>query len=295
MQWLTHQPGGPRPRWWEVRIDESKCVASGNCVAVCPMGAIHVAGRTALINQDECVECGACIRFATSEDAPAWLIRLVRRLLALLRLRYDQPVDLCPTGALYEPPLQWPRTLRAEFSDPLAVHSSTGVSGRGTEEIKTNDATDRLPPGRAGVLVEFGRPGVGCRFRDVQKITMALAGMEGVEFEEKNPVTSLMVDVSTGKLDPAVLDEKFLSCILETLMPLERIPQVLETIKGLAPELDTVVSLVVNGRCGPDGEIMYEDMVKQAGFTMRPNGKTNLGLARMIEPLEEEAGVTAAL
>ena len=268
-------------------VISSKCVGTGNCVAACPMGAIRVAGGKAHINQDECVECGVCIRFATAEGTPAWLVRNTRRFLSLFNLRYDQPIDICPTGALYQPPLQWPRNLRSEFSDPVAVHPSTGGTGRGTEEIKTNDATNRLPPGRVGVLVEFGRPGIGCRFRDVQKVTMALAGFPELEFEAKNPVTTLIMDVSTGELDPTVLDEKFLSCILETLMPLEQLPDVLETIKRVIPELDTVVSLVVNGRCGPGGEIVYEKLVQEAGFTMRPNGKTNLGLARMIEPQEE--------
>jgi hypothetical protein len=37
---------------------------------------------------------------------------------------------------------------------------------------------------------------------------------------------------------------------------------------------------------------MYEDLVAEAGFTMRPNGKTNLGMARMIEP-KETTQVTA--
>ncbi|MEE8442614.1 MAG: 4Fe-4S binding protein [Dehalococcoidia bacterium] len=270
-------------------VENSKCVGCGNCVAVCPMGAIHVADRLAHINQDECVECGSCLRFVTSEDAPAWLVRLVRGFFSFLNVRYDQPIDLCPAGALYESDLEWPRTLRAEFSNTLVVHPSTGGGGRGTEEIKTNDATNRLPPGRAGVLVEFGRPGVGCRFHEVQKVTRVMARIEDLSFEPKNPVTALMKDTSTGDLDPDVLNEKFLSCILEMLMPLTRVAEALETVKQVAPELDTVISLVVNGRCGPDGEIPYEEMVKQAGFTMRPNGKTNLGLARRTDPQKEPA------
>ncbi len=214
-----------------MQVDNAKCVGCGNCVAVCPMGAIHVETRLAHINQDECVECGACIRFVTSEAALPWLVRTTRRLLSFLNVRYDQPIDLCPTGALYRDDLQWPRTLRAEFSDPLIPHPSTGGTGRGTEEIKTNDATNRLPPGRAGVLVEFGRPGIGCRFREVQKVTRAMARIQDLTFEVKNPVTAVMKDTSTGKLDPTVLDEKFLSCILEALMPMERVPDALEAIK----------------------------------------------------------------
>ncbi len=270
-------------------VDRSKCVGSGNCVAVCPMGAIRVEQDRAFINQDECVECGACIRFVSSEDAPTWLVRSARKLVGFFNLKYDHPLDVCPTGALYWPEFEWPRSIRAQFSDPVSVHPSTGVTGRGTEEIKTNDATNRIPPGTAGVLVEFGRPGVGCRFTEVQKVTRALAGVDDLAFEQSNPVTVLMNDQSTGDLDSTVLNEKFLSCILETMMPLERVPDVLEIIQGIAPELDTVISIDINARCGPDGEVPYEAIVHEADFTMRPNGKTNLGLARHIEPQEEVA------
>jgi hypothetical protein len=75
-------------------------------------------------------------------------------------------------------------------------------------------------------------------------------------------------------------------------MPLDRVPETLGAIRRVAPELDTVISLDINGRCGPNGEVMYEDLVAEAGFTMRPNGKTNLGMARMIEP-KETTQVTA--
>ena len=42
-------------------INQTKCVACGNCVAICPMGAIYVdqSKNRALINDDACVECGA--------------------------------------------------------------------------------------------------------------------------------------------------------------------------------------------------------------------------------------------
>ncbi|MDR1181868.1 MAG: 4Fe-4S binding protein [Bacteroidales bacterium] len=40
-------------------IDPDKCVACGNCMGECPVGAI-LEGDTYSINADECVECGAC-------------------------------------------------------------------------------------------------------------------------------------------------------------------------------------------------------------------------------------------
>ena len=44
-----------------MRINQSKCVACGNCTYVCPMGAIYVdpQGKRATVNRDECVECYA--------------------------------------------------------------------------------------------------------------------------------------------------------------------------------------------------------------------------------------------
>ncbi|HUV55530.1 MAG TPA: hypothetical protein VMW03_10050 [Candidatus Krumholzibacteriaceae bacterium] len=106
------------------------------------------------------------------------MVRAVRKVLSLLHLQYLAPVDVCPTGALTPPELTWPRSLRAAFSDPTVVHPGTGVGGRGTEEIKTNDVTGRLRRGEAGIVVELGRPGTGARLRDVEKMAMALAPLQ---------------------------------------------------------------------------------------------------------------------
>jgi ferredoxin len=265
-----------------MQIDPKRCVGCGNCVPVCTMGAIHVENRIGYINQDACVECGACIRFVTPEDANPGFVRFVRRTFAALHLRYDQPLDMCPTRALYQPELKWPRSLRSTFSDPTTTHSGTGVKGRGTEEIKTNDVTGRLQPGWAGVLVEFGRPGTGARFHEVQRMTRTLAAA-GVRFEPKNPITQLMVDEGQGLLNEEVLDEKVLSCILEVLVPVDRVVEVLDRIAEVARTLDTVISIDVNGRCGPNGEIPYEERLADSPYRLSPNGKQNLGLGRAFE------------
>ena len=260
-----------------MKIDHSRCVGCGNCVIACPMGAIYVEEHLAYINDDECVECGACLRFATPEGLPPWPVRLGRRLLEFLRLCYDQPLDVCPTTALYQEQLAWPRSLRQFFSDPTVAHPTTGIKGRGIEEIKTNDVTERLKPGEVGILIEFGRPGIGAHLYEVEFMTQALAPL-GVRFEPKNPITQLMTDVGTGELDPAVLNEKVLSCILEVLVCNDGAPKVLKTISQVAGLLHTVVSLAINARCGPNGEAPYEELVAEAGLTLSPNGKTNLGL-----------------
>jgi hypothetical protein len=155
------------------------------------------------------------------------------------------------------------------------------VGGRGTEEIKTNDVTGRLGEGEAGIVVELGRPGVGAHFRDVEKIAMALAHLNP-HFEPYNPVTQLMEDPKTGKMKEEVLDEKVLSAIIEIKTTLEMVPEYLSTLKDVQSMVDTVFSVGVASRCLSDGSIPHEKYVVDAGYTISPNGKTNLGLGRPL-------------
>src|SRR5512132_2537998 len=129
------------------------------------------------------------------------MVRTVRRVAKLFRFRFDPEPDICPTDAIVPEELSWPRIVRRAFSDPQVPHESTGIHGRGTAEVKTNDVTNRVKEGEAGFVVEFGRPGIGARFRDIERVTRALAAL-GVFFEPMNPVTTLMSDVKTGTIRP---------------------------------------------------------------------------------------------
>jgi ferredoxin len=265
-----------------VNIDKSKCVGCGNCIPWCTMGVIYIgADGKAEVNEDECVECSNCYRVLESEGFAPFAVWATRRVLAAANLSYNQPIDRCPTGALVPPKLEWPRTLRRAFSDPIAPHEATGVAGRGTEEIKTNDVTGRLGPGDVGFVVELGRPGVGARLRDFERMAMALAAL-GVRFEAKNPLTCLMSDTATGKIRDDVLDEKVLSAIIEIRTTLDMVPAVLDTVERVARDLPTVVSLGIASRCEPDGTIPHEAVVAGLGRRLSPNGKTNLGLGRAL-------------
>ena len=261
-----------------MKVDETKCVGCGNCVSVCTMGAISVREGRSHVEEEFCVECGTCRRFLVDEGRPATLVRMIRSVLSWLRLRYDAPPDICPSGALYQPTLEWPRTVRQVFSDPTATHEMTGVTGRGTEEVKTNDVTGRIGPGEAGLVVELGRPGIGASFEDVQTVAVALAG-RGARFEPNNPVTHLMTDSTTGAVDPEVLKERVMSAIVELKCSLEEVPELLEAVDQASRGIATVCSVGISGRCGPEGEIPYTDLIPPQ-FSLNPQAKTNLGLGR---------------
>jgi ferredoxin len=118
----------------EVRmyIDQEVCKKCVDCIPVCPVGAIRIAGKKVVIEYETCVECGVCRR-----------------------------LNICPQGAIKQvDPLPYPRILRAAFSDPMHRHESTDVLGRGTEEMKTNDVKNDFTPEVIGFSVELGRPGV---------------------------------------------------------------------------------------------------------------------------------------
>ncbi len=263
-----------------MEIDKKKCVGCGNCHAVCTMGVIYLDedGKSA-VNQDECVECFTCYRVCRNEGYPPWFVRAIRKVLSLFRLGYFAEVDVCPTGALTPPQLDWPRSIRAVFSDPTTTHPGTGVMGRGTDEIKTNDVTGRLRRGEAGLVVEVGRPGTGAYFRDIEKVAMALAKLKP-HFEKENPVTQLMVDTESGKMKEEILNEKVLSAIIEIKTTLEKIPEFLRALEHAQKEIKTVISVGVASRCLPDGSIPHEEWVRRAGYALSANGKTNIGLGR---------------
>lgn len=265
-----------------MQIDPQKCVGCANCVSVCPMGAISVdpAATRATIDRDECVECGACLRGMSQEHLNPSLVRAVRRAARIFRFRFEPEPDVCPTAAFVLDELPWPRIVRRVFSDPLVEHTSTGIHGRGTEEVKTNDVANRVGVGEAGYVIEFGRPGVGVRFREIQAMTTALAAI-GVSFEPKNPITHLMVDKSTGALKPDLLNEKILSAIVETKTPIDDVERVIETVREVSKRIDTVVSVGVSTRCDEQGEDrLLLPRLERAGFSPA-RAKTNMGLGRV--------------
>jgi len=204
------------------------------------------------IERDECVECAVCLR-----------------------------ADVCPTDAIREEELEWPRSLRKAFSDPLHVHKGTDVPGRGTEEMKTNDVTGRFWKGYIGVGLEMGRPGTGTRFGEVEKVFKRLVAM-GIEMEPHNPATHLITNKDTGEFRKDVLKEKVLSAIVEFTIPIEMAQEIFSAIKQVAGEIDTLFSLDLICKVSPDGEIPIISELENAGLVRSLNGKVNVGLGRPL-------------
>ncbi|HHV57291.1 MAG TPA: 4Fe-4S binding protein [Firmicutes bacterium] len=240
-------------------INQDLCVQCEACLPYCPVGAIGSQDGLISIDADKCVECNACLR-----------------------------AKVCPVEALTPPQLIWPRVLRNTFSDPYGKHESTQHMGRGTEEVKTNDVTGLVKPGEAGFALEVGRPGISGSFRDIEKLTMALASLPYVSFAPKSPITSFIVDRSTGRLRPDILNERVLSAIIEFIVPQQRIPEVVATLKNAAASLDTVFSVAVFCAVGPHGELPDRSDLAALGLEVSAAGKTNLGLGRPLAGRENK-------
>ena len=254
-----------------LKVETEKCIGCWRCIPYCPVNAFTKSDEVVSIEQETCLECGTCLR-----------------------------ADICPTKALYIQELHWPRTIRAAFSgtnysgydkvlekqpEPMRRFEDGKYwgGGRGTSEMKTNEITKRYDYGEVGIGCEFGRPGVGFYFRELEMMTSRLV-QEGIQLEPMNPVTKLL-DIETGRIKEeyeAIRDERALSGIIEFKVAEDEGIQILRLIQDLSREIDTVFSVDIISRC-EEGKIPFKSFLDEAGIDVAINGKTCIGLGRVPE------------
>ncbi|MDR1482524.1 MAG: hypothetical protein LBI74_07860 [Synergistaceae bacterium] len=237
-----------------MRIDSGKCAGCKACIPYCPVTCIRADGGSVKIEEDECVECGVCLR-----------------------------ADVCPVGAIYMPKesFEYPRAIRMQFSDPGIQHPNFKSWGRGTEEAKTNDVTGKFGRGEYGLLLEFGRPGTGARLSEIEKVTKVIRSMN-FEILEDNPLYGLLSEDMSGSFKPEYVNEKILSGILEFRFEESELEGALKKLLPLLDDLDTVVSVGLVTRFADDFSIPVVDRLKKMGLNVRPNAKINVGLGRPL-------------
>lgn len=233
-----------------VGINQDKCVGCGLCVHACPAEAISLSeSGKAVVSSEKCLECGVCVR-------------------------------ICPVKAVYltEPPYPYVFKL---MSNP-ALPKVTGIPGRGTDEVKTNDVTGRVRKGEVGFAIDVGRPNVGTTLADIVKILQALASA-GVKLEEENPQMRILEDLKSGKLSYEDLSKvRLMSMVLEGKTKIENLPKVIEALRKVEKEVNTVFSVGVICRINEDFTIPCYDILKELDVNVMPFAKINLGLGKPL-------------
>ncbi len=239
-----------------MKINQEKCIGCRSCHPVCPQGAIYalkVDGKIkSEINQDECVECGACLRS-----------------------------EVCPKNAIFMPELEWPRLARAQFGNPY-FHPAPRLGVPFPPEIKVNDINGLIPRGVTEIVVEVGRPGVSTTFFDVQTIAMAMVGA-GVKLHPGSSVATIMTDVQTGKIRDDILVERALCVMIHGRVNNSGLKEALLAIKSVAAKIDTVFSLSVVNRLEEDSSAAAVCIAEETGLRVSPHAKVNVGLGRKLE------------
>lgn len=237
------------------QINQEKCIGCRLCMTYCTVDAIHFDGKKCLINQDECTECYVCLR-----------------------------QKVCPKDAIEAVELEnFYKQFQHVMSDPVENHGVTGVTGRGTEEVKTNDVSGRVKKGEVGICIDMGRPGIGLYLRDAEKVAVACA-QAGVKLApaEHTPLGALMPDLSTGKLVEECHPYRLLSVIIEGKCAEAELEQVLQALKEVEKEIDTVFSLGIILRVDDNGATKALDCLSAVGIAYPHRGKVNVGLGRPL-------------
>jgi NAD-dependent dihydropyrimidine dehydrogenase PreA subunit len=236
-------------------IDEEKCTGCRTCQRYCTVDAILFEDKKCHVDPSLCTECYVCLR-----------------------------MKVCPEEAIYPEEFgNFYKQLQHVLSDPVENHGVTGVTGRGTEEVKTNDVSGRYRKGEVALSIDMGRPGLGVYLRDAEKVAMAAAAV-GFELAppEDTPLAAIMTDLKTGKLHDESLDYRLLSVIVEGKCKEEKLKDVLEALKVVSQNIDTVFSLGLISRVDENGLCASLSVLDEMGIPQPYRGKVNVGLGRPI-------------
>ena len=238
-------------------INNEKCTGCQTCIPYCPVGAFKKVEneKKVYVDPEICTKCNVCIRG-----------------------------KICPFGAIEDELFDtFESSFQHVLSDPTTSLKGSSVPGRGTEEMKTNDVTGRYKKNEYGICIDMGRPGIGCRLRDAEKVAMAVvaAGLE-LEGPETTPLAKLMTDLNTGKLRDDVLDLNLLSIIVEGKCSPDKIGDVLKSLQKVEKEIDTVFSLGIVSRVDENGHSPLIDTIEELGISKPIRAKLNVGLGRPL-------------
>ena len=238
-------------------IDEGLCIGCQSCIPYCPTSALYWeddAGKVA-VDPKKCTDCWVCLRN-----------------------------KVCQVEAMHKQEhMDFKSEYRHYMSDPNET-TYTGDKGRGTEEIKTNDVTGRVKIGTVGFTIDMGRPGIGARLDDVEKVVMAIV-KAGIILEEpkKSPLGAVIKNFETGEIKEEYKDIFVLSVIVEGTCPVENAANVLRALKEVSAEINTVFSLGVALRnVGHGAYARLMEIISGLDIPLPYRGKVNLGLGRPI-------------
>lgn len=238
-------------------INKDVCTGCKICQKFCTVEAILYSPgeKKCYVDQHRCTECYVCLR-----------------------------QKVCPRGAIEPIELNnFYKQFQHVISDPVENHGVTGVTGRGTEEVKTNDVSGRVKKGEVGICIDMGRPGLGVYLRDAEKVAMAIAAA-GVKLAppEHTPLAALMTDLNTGKLIDECHNYHLLSVIIEGKCKEEDLKQVLQALQKVEKEIDTVFSLGLILRVDEKGHTDALKCLDELGIPQPHRGKVNVGLGRPL-------------
>lgn len=236
-------------------INKDKCTGCRTCQTYCTVDAILFEDKKCQIDPDLCTECYVCMR-----------------------------MRVCPEEAIEAVELEgFFKQFQHVLSDPVENHGVTGVTGRGTEEVKTNDVSGRVKKGEIGLSIDMGRPGMGVYLRDAEKVAMACvqAGFK-LAPQEESPLAALMPDISTGKLVDGCHDYRLLSVIIEGRCKEDKIKDVLKALQKVEKEIDTVFSLGLISRVDENGHCRALEYLDELGIPQPHRGKVNPGLGKPL-------------